>query len=123
MPVGKQRRAHAGAERERQLDAVAFDGAVTLHGGVVGYAHRLLPALFEFFLKRKPVPRGMKVHGRISDAVLDYAGESDRDAIEIGSYGRSSSRPFNTALGVGTAGVTTRSRSLTGLPRRRAAWP
>ena len=121
--VGKERGAQAGAERDREFHAVALDGAIALHGGVVGNAHRLLPALFEFLFQRKAVPQGMKIRGGIGDAFLDHAGESDRDAIEMRAARCAElSRPLSTALGVGMAGVTTRSRSLTGLPWRRAAW-
>ncbi len=67
-----------------QLHAVAFDGSVALHGGVVGHAHRLLPARLELLLQRKTVPCGMQIGGGIRDAFLDHAGKPDRDAIESG---------------------------------------
>ena len=84
VAVGEERRAHAGAEGEGQLDAVAADGAVALHGGVVGHADGLLPALFKLRLQREADPSGMEVGGGVGDAALDDAGKSDGDAVEAG---------------------------------------
>ena len=80
----KSERAHASAESKRQLHALALDGSVTLHIGVVADAHRLLPAFFQLRLERKAYPSGMQVSRRPGGSALDDAGKADRDAIEAG---------------------------------------
>ena len=84
LAIGEERRAHAGAECQKQFHAVALDGAVALHGGVIGHADGLLPALFQLALQRKIGPLGVQVDGGVYDAALDHARKAHRNAIEAG---------------------------------------
>jgi len=114
--VGEQSRAQAGAEGEGELDALAADGSIALHGGVVGHADGLLPAFFKFFLQRETYPLGVEVGGGVGDAALDDAGKADGDAVEFWEERVELVEALSTARGVGTAGVGTRWRSLMGFP-------
>ena len=95
MAVGKERRADAGAERKNELHAMALDGAIACHVGIVADAHRLLPAFLKLGLQRKSAcPERVKIEGAEGAAVLDDSGEPDRDAIELRARAAcSSSRP------------------------------
>ncbi len=81
--LGEQRRAHAGAQRERQFHSVALDRAIALHRGIVGDACRLLPELFEFLLQGEAIPSGMQIDGGVDSSSLDDAGKSGGNTVEI----------------------------------------
>ena len=84
VPIGKQGRAQPGAEREHQFHAFALDGSVAGHIGVVAHPDRLAPVFFKFSLEREALgPEGMEVEAQVGAAVLDNAGEADRDAVEV----------------------------------------
>ena len=82
--VSEERGAQAGAEGERQLDALALDGSVALDGGVVADAHRPLPALFQLGLERESYPFGVQISRRPRGSALDDARKTNRDAVEGG---------------------------------------
>ena len=106
VAVGEQRRAQAGAEREHQFDAVALDGSIAGHIGVVAHADGLLPALFQLGLEREaPRPEGMEVEA--ADRCLPCLttpGKPTETRSKSPISLRNSSRPTSTASGVGTAG-------------------
>ena len=58
----------------------------------------------------------MEVGGGEGDAVLDDTGKADGDAVEGGQEGMELIEAPEHDQGVGTVGVGTRCRSLTGLP-------
>src|SRR5271157_2085137 len=82
MAIDVERRAHAGAEGEDHLNALALDRAIALDGGVVGYTNRLLPQFLKRSLEVEVLPQGMQVDGRVSDAVLSDARKANRGAVE-----------------------------------------
>src|SRR5580692_11395853 len=82
-PVGEKRTTHPGAERDDHFNAMALDGPIALHGGIVGDTSGFLPTLFEFELQRKADPAGMEIRGCIGGSMLDHAGKPDRYPIEI----------------------------------------
>jgi len=84
VSVGEQRRPHSCAQREGKLDAVALNGAVTLHGGIVGYPHRLSPALFELGFQGETHPTGMQIRRGPRDALFDDARKTDGNPVEAG---------------------------------------
>ena len=83
MAVDVERRAHAGAEGDDHLNALALDRAIALDSGVVGHANGLLPPLLKLSLKVEVHPQGMQVDGRIGDAVLSDARKADRGTVEV----------------------------------------
>src|SRR5258708_34410009 len=58
---GEERIAHAGSQRDHHLHSRAFDSSKSLHSGIVGTAHRLLPALLTFCLDCKLCPGSVQV--------------------------------------------------------------
>jgi hypothetical protein len=83
IAVDENHRAHAGAERDDQFDAVTGDAAEALHVGVVGDAHRAFQRAPELLLERKIVPSLAQVGRGIDDAVLGHPRKTHRDAIEL----------------------------------------
>src|SRR4051794_8894321 len=84
--VGVDRAAHAGAERDDHLGAVAFDDAEALHAGVVQDARRFLELRRERLRELELAPRFAEVRRAHRDAADDHAGEADRDAIEFSEW-------------------------------------
>src|SRR5512146_1705399 len=79
MAVDENHRAHAGAERDHQLDATAGDAAEALHVGIVGDARRTLERAGELPLQREIIPSLAQVGCGIDDAAFGHAGKPDRD--------------------------------------------
>src|SRR5258708_19833574 len=58
---GEERIAHAGSQRDHHLHSRAFDSSKSLHSGIVGDAHRLLPPLLKLSLHCNVDPRGAQL--------------------------------------------------------------
>src|ERR1035437_39466 len=83
VAVGEEGRAEAGAQGQHQFHAIALDGAIAGHVGVVAHADGLLPALFKLRLEWETAgPQGMEVEAEVGAAVLDDSGETDGDEVE-----------------------------------------
>ena len=84
VAVDEERRAEACAQGEHQFNAVALDGPIAGHTGVVGHADWLLPALFQLRRERDLLrPQRVQIPALIDYAVLDHSGKADGDAIEF----------------------------------------
>ena len=125
MAIGEERRAHAGAQREHQLHAFAFDGSVALRrrrrcprGRASSSAFRAPPA------GESPSSRGCRLTAVYVVPCLMTPGKPTETRSNLGSSLRSSSRPFEHGGGRGDCG---REHALALADRLavggRAAWP
>jgi hypothetical protein len=80
--VDEEGAAHAGAEGDHHLDALAGDGAVALHTRVVEGAGGLAGELFDLGAEGEAGPALVEVGGGVCDVLLDHPREPHRHPVE-----------------------------------------
>lgn len=84
--IDEERGSESGADGDGEFEAGAADGAVALHGSVVGDSGGDIEGLFELVLEIEADPFGIEIVRGQDLAALDYSGKAAGDAIE-GSEG------------------------------------